>query len=234
MRNIPALGILALLVAILTGGLGQALGTQDVRADVGQLGAPCTYWTPIGSDSGETIEHRGHRSEITIIDPDAVSNTWGCTDQIDMTNCLEHSCFLSGEHYFMFQANQPFNGCIQFNIAGLRKGVWYGSVNGTPIPPAYSSPYNEAVEKVCNLEYDDVVEMVWMACPDITGPSGPDNKIDLMNDIFEVGFAYGTTKGDPDWNLLTDSNEDGIVDLMNDIFSVIYRWNLDCDDFPIM
>lgn len=247
MRFVMALGAVALLAAtVLVFGGGRelnALGTEDVRADMLnlQVDDPCTFQ----SLAGDLVMGPGIGIPMTITDSDVVSSATGCqrnmpTDPDDPEPCLDPTseqpwvrCYLQGESYFRLEANNPYNGCIQLDFAGRRKGVWYGIAGETVLPPVYSDPTTGATEKICGVESGDTVELVWMTCPDVTGAHWPDNRVDMMNDIFGIVFAYGAQPGDFQWRILADVNEDGIVDLMNDLFFVIERFGLNCDDFPL-
>lgn len=147
--------------------------------------------------------------------------------------CRVPSCFLQGEYFFRAKVERLDSDCLSWRMGGARRGVWYGRVGDTIVPPTYSDPSDTAIEKICGVVAGDVVEVAWMACPDIAGPKGElDNRVDMMADIFGVIFAYGTSEGDPHWNILADTDRSGSIDLMTDLFSVVWHFGLNCDEFP--
>lgn len=239
MRNVLAVMALLLAMVIVFGG-GQELSAEEVSTSGPDLLVlvrpqtvpPCTYLT---LDTGE--EREGTWVGITSrVVPTAAKFSEQSACQV-APPCQEPSCFLQGEYFFRAKVERlAFDSdCVSWRMGGARRGVWYGRVGDRIIPPTYSDPSAMAVEKICGVVASDVVEVAWMACPDIAGPRGElDNKVDLMSDIFGVAYAYGTSEGDPFWNILADTDRSGSIDLMNDIFSVIWHWNLNCDDFPLV
>lgn len=235
MRFIIALGAIALLasMAFVFGG-GRELSVEarstpwpDFAVLVQPQTDPCTYQT---LDTGE--EREGTRIGIA-----PGTSTHAKFSEINACAaappCQTPSCFLQGEYFFRLEVESLEGGCLSWMMVGTRRGAWYGRVGDEVTYPVYSDPADMAFEKICRVKPGDVVEVVWMACPDIAGPGGLDGKVDLMNDLFGAMLAFASAEGDPLWNILADVNEDGVVDLMNDIFFVLARYGLDCSRFPL-
>lgn len=196
-----------------------------------RVGDECRYRTP------DDVRHSGAFIRTTDTHYNhAALDVFGCTVE---PPCLTQDCFLNGDYFINILVDSPPSspdtGCLSWSMEGLRQGVWYGKIHDeVVIPPTYSDPRDGAVEKACGVGRGALLRIMWMSCPDIAGPDGLDNKVDLMNDIFGVMLKLGTSPGELHWNPLADINEDGVVDLMNDIWFVISRFGLHCDDFPQM
>jgi hypothetical protein len=172
-----------------------------------------------------------------IKDEAAISDDFACTDRTEngASPCMQVpgeavSCFLRGEHYIMLKmADQtpPFDGCISYNIKGLRGAAVASSIDGEAQPFYYLSSWDDAVQTVCGLGDNRVLKMRLMMCPDLNG----DHVITLFDDIFGTAAAIWASPGDPNWNHLADHNEDGSVDLFTDLFGVMYRYGQDCGEF---
>lgn len=248
-----AFALLVMLTLTIGEGSGtKATVPQDVTIDVGQLtDGRCTYWAPAppgqetsGGGAGDAIneredvmggplshllEHSGFWPQVSIDEPDAVSTYFACTDAPDEGEapCQSVDCFLRGEHYIMLKMADPeelSDGCIRYNIKGLRTAAVISTIDGGPQSFLFLSDLDDAVHMVCGLGDGRVLKMRMMACPDMNG----DRVIDLFEDVLPAAMAIGQTRDDPDWNYQADVNEDGVVDLFNDIFTVLYHFGIDC------
>jgi len=133
--------------------------------------------------------------------------------------------WLNGTHTLTFVTAEP--GCKTYSLTNVRMAYAFVFVDHSLQRTVWWSARTSAVEVVCGLDADDVVEIRAMACYD----QGFDRKIDLMEDIFGDAFQYGLTWQDEHFKEVADIDENRGVDLMNDIFGVATQFALDCDDF---
>ncbi len=247
--------IMATPILLMGGSRTKATVPQDVTIDVSQLTpSRCTYWAPappwaetsasgpgkavegreniMGDPLSHLLEHSGVWPLVTIHEAGAISGLFACTDSPAEGEppCESSKCFLRGEHYIMLKMADPeslSDGCIRYNLKGLRGGLVVSTIDEKPQPFLLLSRQDGAIHTVCGLGDNRELKMRIMACPDVNG----DLVIDLFGDIFATVGAMGQERGDPDWNYRADVNGDGVVDLFGDVFMVAYRFGLDCSQF---